>query len=269
MKSKACILIVDDDRSLVRIAERILQEEGFNVITAFDGMDGLQKAREEKPDLIILDIIMPRRDGYEVCRDLQSDPETMHIPVVFLSAKGGGIAVNGVSIKDQLKGFQSGALDFLAKPVSGKDLVERVKALLWLSKLGDKGKKAKDAKPRVLIIDDNCSMVKITEYALQEEGFDVITAFDGLEGLRKAREQKPDLVILDIVIPEIDGFQVLNLIRQRSKVPVIMITAERKMESVKKALFLGADDYVGKPFTTEDLLTRMRAKLTQAGLEVT
>ena len=123
-------------------------------------------------------------------------------------------------------------------------------------------------KPRILIIDDDYSMVRLTEHILSKEGFDVLTALDGLEGLQKAQEWNPDLVILDIVMPEPDGFQVLELLRQRTGIPVIMLTAEQTIDTSCDALILGADDYIRKPFRANQLLARVRAKLRRAAVEV-
>ena len=135
MKSyKARILIVDDNRSLVRIYGRLLQEEGYDILTAFDGETGLQKAVTEKPDLIILDIMMPRMDGYKVCRRLQRHPDAANIPVLMLTRKGRVDSRPGVKhrIREREEGFDAGAVDFLSKPVKAKELLDRVKSLLWL-----------------------------------------------------------------------------------------------------------------------------------------
>ena len=137
---KARILVVEDNRSLVRVYERLLQKEGYEVLTAFDGLEGLQKALKEKPDLIILDIIMPKMDGYEVCRYLKRNPDTATIPVLILTRMGslGGPDSEKSKrhyyerTKEQLAGFDVGAMDFLSKPVTAKEMLERVKGLLWL-----------------------------------------------------------------------------------------------------------------------------------------
>lgn len=142
MSDKGRILVVDDDRSLVRVAQGVLQKEGFEVLTAFDGLEGLQKAQAEKPDVIILDITMPKMDGYQVCSRLQQDPNTRQIPVVFLTAKGQGRERTTyrerpilVGDRDAARGFEAGAMQFLTKPVTAKDLVEKVESLVWFSKL--------------------------------------------------------------------------------------------------------------------------------------
>jgi CheY-like chemotaxis protein len=131
MKEKQRILVVDDNRSLVLAAERVLQKEGFDVLTAFDGLEGLGKARAEKPDLIILDILMPKMDGYEVCRHLKSDPNIAHIPVIILSAKGEtdmSKAAPAVGLEEVYLGYDCGACNFLTKPVTANDLLDAVKS---------------------------------------------------------------------------------------------------------------------------------------------
>jgi DNA-binding response OmpR family regulator len=283
MNLKTRVLVVDDRHSLVWFIEHVLQGEGFDVLTAFGGQEGLQKAQEEKPDLIILDTVMPKMDGYEVYRNLQADPNTARIPVLFLTLWGeedkrrimaSGGRNSAIYSKGQAAGYQAAALDFLAKPVAAKEVVERVKALLQSSKLKAISEevvssRAHVSKPRILIVDDDRSLVWIARSTLQKAGFDVMTAFDGLEGLRKAQKEKPDLIILDIILPEFNGFQVLELLRQRSSVPVIMLTGMSEVDSAKKTLALGADDYLVKPVTTKDLLACVRDKLQHAESGVT
>jgi len=124
------VLIVDDNRSLVKAAERILQKAGFEAITAFDGSEALKKVQEQKPDLVILDIVMPGLDGYDVCRALRRDPATANIPVLMLTVKGQANSPTGA--REKIDGFEAGAVDFMCKPVKAKELVNRVQGLLWL-----------------------------------------------------------------------------------------------------------------------------------------
>lgn len=130
MEQKKRILIVDDNRSLVLAAERVLQKEGFDVITALDGLEGLEKARTEKPDLVILDIMMPKMDGYEVCRHLKSDPATAQIPIIILSAKGEIDTKKSapiIGLKEVFAAYNLRANNFLTKPVTATDILMAIK----------------------------------------------------------------------------------------------------------------------------------------------
>ena len=130
--TKAQVLVVED--------EIIIAFDIQEVLTAFEGATGLQRAREEKPDLIILDIMMPGMDGYEVCRRLQSDPNTARIVVLMLTGKGRvdaarrGLGPRALQrrIQEQSDGFEAGAVEFMTQPTRAKDLVQRVKGLLWM-----------------------------------------------------------------------------------------------------------------------------------------
>ena len=113
----------------------------------------------------------------------------------------------------------------------------------------------------ILVVDDDREMLTILNRTLELEGYDVALADDGRTALTILEEQEPDLVLLDIVMPELDGFKVLGLIRQRHTMPVIMLTGRCEVTSLRDALVLGADDYVKKPFSTRELLARVRAKL--------
>ena len=120
--AKGRILVVDDEIYIVHILDFSLGMEGYEVITALDGEQALEKARSEKPDLIVLDIMMPKLDGYETCKRLKADPETKDVPVILLSAKGRNV--------DQKVGFEVGADDYITKPFSPRKLVERINAIL-------------------------------------------------------------------------------------------------------------------------------------------
>ena len=120
--AKDRILVVDDEIYIVHILDFSLGMEGYEVLTALDGEQALEKARAEKPYLIVLDIMMPKLDGYETCKRLKADPDTKDVPVILLSAKGRNV--------DQKVGFEVGADDYITKPFSPRKLVERINSLL-------------------------------------------------------------------------------------------------------------------------------------------
>jgi DNA-binding response OmpR family regulator len=118
----ATILVIDDDSIVAKSVELSLRHDGFQVSVAHSGVDGLKLARRESPDLIILDILMPGMDGYEVCRELRADPLLGNVPVLFLTAKG--------KDEDKIEGFRAGADDYLTKPFNIDELILRAKAIL-------------------------------------------------------------------------------------------------------------------------------------------
>ena len=120
-------------------------------------------------------------------------------------------------------------------------------------------------RPFIMVVDDDLEMLKLVSRVLELEDFEVAVATGGKSALGLLSEHKPDLIVLDIMMPELDGLQVLDLIRRRSNVPIIMLTARCEVASLHSALTLGADDYVRKPFSTRVLVACIRAKLRRAG----
>lgn len=269
MNTDEPVLIINDRRSEVWFIERSLQKEGFRTIAAFNGRSGLHKAREEQPGLVILDATLPDIDGCQVYQSMQKDSATSSIPVLFLTVnremdenrlKNLRVYNTSSGSGKQTGGHNPAVIEFLAKPVKVQELLVRAQALFRLRNQN----LPPESEPRpglVLIIDDNRSIVRLAERALQKDGFNVITAYSGIEGLRKVKEEKPDLVILDIILPELSGFDILRQVRQQTDIPVIMLTSDNNIDSVKKTMALGADDYLLKPISTVELLTRVHNQL--------
>lgn len=136
MASSGKILVVDDNVSLVRMLEGVLLRNDFEVIVAYDGEEALAKVKAQPPDLIVLDIVMPRLNGYEVCRRLHEDPATAVIPVILLTVKGQvddpelDASELEVRIAEQMAGYEVGAVDFIPKPIKALELLERIKSHL-------------------------------------------------------------------------------------------------------------------------------------------
>jgi CheY-like chemotaxis protein len=141
-RPRPLVLVVDDEKTLLLIAQRVLEKDGFDVLTAADGLEGLRKARENLPDIIILDIVMPEMNGYEVCRKLQTFPDTCNIPVIFLSVKGVVDEKKGAptqGLKEINEAFSNGAADFLNKPVTARELIDAIKKTLSFHQLINPG----------------------------------------------------------------------------------------------------------------------------------
>ena len=138
MKAERSILVVDDNERLVGLIERLLESAGYRVSTAHDGLTGLDKAREERPDLIILDIVMPGEiNGYQACYHLHTDRRTKDIPVLILTGKWENAEESkrelNRRITEQVGAYDLGAMDYMTKPVRGRELLSRIRGLLWFS----------------------------------------------------------------------------------------------------------------------------------------
>jgi len=138
MTDKKSILVVDDNERLVTLVARLLESAGYEARTAFDGLEGLEKARTEHPDLIILDIVMPgEMNGYQTCYHLNTDRRTRDIPILILTGKWEDAEQSkrelNRRIREQTGAYDLGAMDYMTKPVRGEDLLRRIKGLLWFS----------------------------------------------------------------------------------------------------------------------------------------
>jgi len=175
--------VVDDEVDFIKMLQARLRIEGYEVMTAEDGIKGLQVARKEKPDLIILDIMMPGLDGHSVCDMLKKSALTWSIPVIYLTAKTGHA--------DELLAMEKGAKYYLTKPYNPAMLMEMIKsALIENDSAGEKGN-------RVLIIDGDMTFADECEAKLRQAGYDVILAPTAAEGLQSARDHHPDIILLD------------------------------------------------------------------------
>ena len=218
---KPIVLVAEDELDSLYIMKKYLNRCGCQVVFARDGNEVMQKAKRLKPIAITLDLVLPRRNGWEVLSDLKSDPETRDIPVIIASV-----------LDNQERGFCLGAYRYLVKPVSERDLSDTIHQIQW-----DERKNVK----RVLIIDDNIVDADLTTRLLPASRYHVIHCSDGRDALSAARRETPDLILLDLGMPEYDGFQVLDSLKscpETSHIPVVIHTARdltpREQERLKR-----------------------------------
>lgn len=259
------ILIIEDENALASVLAAKFKFEGFNASIAVNGEDGLQKIAEWQPDLILLDIVMPKMNGYEVLEDLQK--RNNKIPVMIISNSGQDIELEKIK--------KMGVVDYIIKTqIEPGAVVQKVNKLLniFASKSADETSvggqvKINDGGVKVLLVEDDTFLRDICFKKLIKEGFNVDTAADGEEALKKVESFLPQIVLLDIILPSIDGFGVLKEIREHKNnivknVPVIMLTNLGQEEDVQKALKLGANDYLIKAhFTAEEIVNKIKDKL--------
>ena len=272
------IVIVEDEEVLLDVLKKKLIVEGYEVVTAMDGEKGLSTIRSEKPDLILLDIMLPKMDGYQIMEAIKKDSKTKTIPVVVISNSG-----QPVEIKRLL---DLGANDYLVKAdFSPEEVMEKVKAILGQGNVGDaaKNKTSSNSKAvaassrakggqvgkgtKVLLIEDDKFLSEICATKLNREGFEVTLAIDGETGLRQAQQEIHDIILLDIRLPGMDGFQVLEKLKSSNdpkvkNVPVVIMSNFGQEDYVSKAMSMGAVDYLVKAsFTTDEIVNKITAIL--------
>ena len=265
------ILIVDDEAVNRALLEAILTEVGYEVRQAGSGEAALVQVTSQAPDLILLDLMMPGMNGFEVCRRLRQDPATSAVPVIMVTALG--------ELKNKEAALTSGADDFVTKPVHPEDLRARVEAMLKVRRIRqdldrtlaylheleavrhtqrrealDSLAPASDPTPSplppaipILLVDDEALTRRFYGDVLTEHGFGVVAAGSGAEALQVARHQPVEAVILDIMMPGMSGLETLERLRaQAPEVPVIMLTANASSQNAIAALKLGAFDFILK-----------------------
>ena len=206
------VLVIDDDPNVRDLLSRHLDKSGYRVATASAGADGPKRAREIQPDAITLDVLMPGMDGWEILRELKGDPITRDIPVIMVTMT-----------EDRKLGYALGATEFLTKPVQRDQLVE----LLDRYAKDDGGRRA-------LVVDDIAENREMLRRALENEGWSVSEAEHGRMALEKMADPLPSLILLDLMMPGMNGFEVLFHLRSNpatQHIPVIVVTAVSQEDS--------------------------------------
>ena len=273
MSSKRRILIVDDEPLNVKLLAALLSGENYETILAFSGEEALGKINAESPDLILLDIMMPNMDGYEVTKRLKNNPNSRDIPVILVTALDGA--------DNKIKGLEAGADEFLNKPVSTPELLARVKSLLRLKKYQDQLKTRSQSRnfftaatgekrpiqdtidlPTILLVEDDKKDAKLIQSYLHGEPYQIKLVKDGEETMSCVQREKIDLIVLDILLPGIDGFEVCRRLKKKEQtrnIQIVAITSLRDLESKIRGIELGADDYLVKPINRHELGVRVKA----------
>lgn len=234
------VLVIDDDPTIHDLLNRFLVREGFQVVHAAGGEEGLERARRLRPDVITLDVMMPGMDGWAVLARLKADPELRDIPVIMLTM-----------VSDQNMGYALGAAEYITKPL------EQSRVVTILRKYRRDG-----AGGEVLVVEDDPATRLMLRRVLEKEGWHVSEAENGRVGLECVARRRPALILLDLMMPEIDGFQFVSTLRAREEwraIPVVVVTAKdltyedrlRLRGSIEKILQKGA-------YTREALLHEIR-----------
>jgi signal transduction histidine kinase/DNA-binding response OmpR family regulator len=198
-------LIIDDSESALDLMRRWLTRLDYDVLTATDGASGLALARSAKPDLIILDVLLPDRSGYDILSEFRADDALSETPIILVTVDD-----------DRARGLEAGATDYIRKPVVEKQLRE------MLEVYRDK------ASGEILVIEDDDDAAELVRRCVQQVGFSCRRAKDGIEGLTMARDRTPIAIVLDLTMPNLDGFQVIEALTSEESlrdIPVIVLSA--------------------------------------------
>lgn len=267
------ILVVDDVPANIKLLEAKLTNEYYDVVSAKDGYEAIKKAKEFKPDLILLDVMMPGMDGFETCRQLKKDFDVSHIPVVMVTA------LNDPS--DRVQGLQAGADDFITKPINDTALFARVKSLIRIKVLIDElrlrdqsgsqmgimnqlvGGAMEVSGSTIWVIDDDTVQCRRINDKLSEQY--KITIFNHhSEALEKAKTEDTDLIIISTMLNDIDGLRLatqFKAIERMRHVPIVMLVDEDDQALMLKALDLGVNDYLVVPVDYNEMQARVQTQL--------
>jgi CheY-like chemotaxis protein len=240
------VLVIDDEANVHELLEGELAGRGYRVLHAASGREGLRLAREARPDAITLDLIMPEVNGWTVLRELKADPKLCDIPVILVTLLG-----------DREMGYALGAVDYLTKPVDPAPLVSVVARHCP----GGAGH------GHILVVDDDPDAREVLRRTLEKGGWPVAEATNGREALGALERSTPALVLLDLMMPEVDGFQVLEAMRRDERwreIPVVVITAKELTGEETAWLGWHVEEVLRKgAYGREELLAAVRGMIAR------
>lgn len=271
----ARILIVDDILPNVKLLEAKLTSEYYEVLTAMNGPEALEKVEKESPDLILLDVMMPGMDGFEVCTKIKENPELAHIPVVMVTAL--------TDAQDKVRGLEAGADDFLSKPINDTALMARVRSLVRLKMALDEwrirentanqlgvmeetsnvmNQSAENA--RILVVEDKDFEQHKIEETLAQDHDHVVIVEGGPQAMEQVGKHDFDVLIVSLNLADEDSLRLCSHLRSAERtrsVPIVMIGEEEDMPRIVHGLEIGAHDYIMRPIDRNELLARMRTQV--------
>lgn len=237
---KPLALIVEDAPQAGELLKMHIESAGYRVEIARDGSEAVDMAKRLHPSVITLDLMLPLKDGWQVMKELKRHPLCKHIPIIIVSI-----------IDEKNLGFSLGAVDYFVKPVNKEDLLQALDRVHLIPKPDQQS-------PTVLVIDDDRAAIDLIQVILENEGYRILKAFQGKEGLELAVREHPDLIILDLIMPEVSGFNVAYQLRQipaTRSIPIIILTSMEVDADTAAQLSTYVSGLMSKStFTKKDLL---------------
>ncbi len=253
------VLVADDDAEFSDLLKMFLEANNYLPVIVNDPLLVLQAVKDKKPEALILDLLMPKKDGFQILSELQAEAATAAIPVIVISA----LRLD----KFQERGILTGLPEIIAKDlpeefllnVVEKELGSALAAPVPAQSVGQPP--LKPARPKVLLADDQTELLMLMTETIEQAGFEVVTAHDGQEALKMIFETRPDIAVLDYSMPVKDGLQVAQDMKNNplfAHIPIIICTAHSEKKAKMKGLGMGIDDYLIKPVDTDELVARIR-----------
>jgi two-component system sensor histidine kinase/response regulator len=257
------VLVIEDDVNNLDVAQRIIRAAGHEPIAATDGAAGIATARAERPDVILVDLLLPRVDGWTVTKTLREDEWAKDVPIIAVSA----LAMQ----QDRARAIEAGCDDFVSKPYAPAEL--RAVLARFLDDGGSAtqtatrdrvGKRPAVSLGRILVVDDEPANVELLARRLEALGAEALRAMNGEEALATAAREMPDLILLDVMMPGIGGLETCRRLKINDKtapIPVIFATALTDAADLSKGFEVGGYDYITKPIEPIELAARVRGAI--------
>lgn len=293
------ILIMEDEKILQSLLNEKLTRDGYVVMAVDDGEEGMKVLQEFKPDLVLLDMMMPKMDGFEVLEKMYGENLISTFPVIVISNSGQPVEIeralalgitdyivkvdfDPIEVMDKVKAFFASAKAESCPVVIPVKNAEEEEKSTDSGYNGDGGlaaevaelnlkKESQDNGVKILLVEDDDFLRGICEHKLKKEGFDVFISADGLDALKQVQEKDFHLVLLDVILPNMNGFEILENIKKdpaKSSMPVIMLTNMGQESEIKKGFDLGAEDYIIKAhFSVEEIIEKIREIIKKKNID--
>jgi len=248
MKQRPYIMIVDDDPDILEGITAILETRDYRLATARDGLQCMELIQQETPDLLILDMMMPRMDGFAVIQELRGDPKYVGLPVIILTTVIEDAAYRRYELET---GLAMDVQAYIEKPAPPDEIIRLVSAIV--------------EQPYIIVADDDPDILEAITTVLESHPYQVASANDGQQCLEMVRKRTPDLLILDLLMPRMDGFAVIRELRSEPSyagLPILILTtvvedASRRRYELETGYDMNVEAYLQKPVPPEELLRKV------------
>ncbi len=248
MNQQPYVMIVDDDPDILEGIKAILETRDYRLATARDGLQCMELIQKETPDLLILDMMMPRMDGFAVIKELRGNPKFVGLPIIILTTVIEDAAYRRYELET---GLAMDVQAYIEKPAPPDEILRQVSSIV--------------EQPYIIVADDDPDILEAITTVLESRPYQVASATDGLQCLEMVRKRTPDLLILDLLMPRMDGFAVIRELRSEpshANLPILVLTtvvedASRRRYELETGRDMSVESYLQKPVPPEELLRKV------------